>query len=151
LELDLIHRRALSLSDALRNLGRFDESREHYEHALRVRPDYQKPLQQSVVASRARRVAGRLAHYEFRWQLKGVKPGPKLEQPTWDGAHLPDKTILLYAEQGHGDTLQFIRYAAEVKRRVGKVLVQCPATLVDLVSTCAGVDFAGRVGPVPAV
>ena len=88
-------------------------------------------------------------HYEYRWQLKGVKPRPPLAQPTWDGATLPDTTILLYAEQGHGDTLQFVRYAAEVKRRVGRVLLQSPAPLVELLATCPGVDLCARTATLP--
>ena len=40
-------------------------------------------------------------------------------QPPWDGSSLSGKTILLWAEQGLGDTLQFIRYAALVKQQGG--------------------------------
>ena len=141
-----------SLSDVLRNFGRMEESRQHYEHALRLRPDYPEARFNNALWHL---VQGNLSSgwqdYEARWQLKGVKPPQKFEQPIWDGEALPQRTILLYAEQGNGDTLQFVRYAAEVKRRVGKVLVQCPKALVDLISSCPGVDFAGAVnGPFPA-
>ena len=56
-------------------------------------------------------------------------------QPLWDGAFLGGKTILLYAEQGLGDTLQFVRYARLVHERGGTVIFECPAPLVRLVQS----------------
>src|SRR5205085_2009569 len=60
----------------------------------------------------------------------------------WDGSPLEGQRILLYAEQGLGDTLQFVRYAPLVKQRGGTVLVECPASLVPLLSSCPGIDRA---------
>ncbi len=140
-----------SLSDALRNMGRLDEAREHFEHALRRSPDhpetrFNKALWHLVQGD----LPAGWPYYESRWQMKGVKPRPKSSQPTWDGAKLPDKTILLYGEQGQGDTLQFVRYAALVKRRVGTVLLECPAAQVELLKSCPGVDLAAsRDQPLP--
>ncbi len=53
---------------------------------------------------------------------------------------LKGKSVLLFAEQGLGDTLQFIRYAPLVKQRGGTVIVQCQRLLLRLLSTCAGID-----------
>ena len=50
------------------------------------------------------------------------------------------QTILLFAEQGLGDTLQFIRYAPLVKQTGATVIVQCPGPLLRLLATCAGID-----------
>jgi hypothetical protein len=58
----------------------------------------------------------------------------------WDGGDLSGKTILLDAEQGLGDTIQFIRYASIVKRCGGTVIVECPKPLLTLLEGCAGVD-----------
>jgi tetratricopeptide (TPR) repeat protein len=77
--------------------------------------------------------------YEWRWKLKKAMPRP-LHQPSWDGSELPEGTILLYAEQGLGDTLQFIRYAPLVKARVGKVLFDGPPMLKGLLASCPGID-----------
>jgi hypothetical protein len=75
--------------------------------------------------------------YEWRWRIPGVVPPPA---PAWDGTFLHGRTILLHAEQGLGDSVQFIRYAALVKGRRGRVLLQCPTVLAKLLATCTGVD-----------
>ncbi len=80
---------------------------------------------------------------EHEWRLK-CKPrsGHRVRRTFWNGDAFPERTILLHAEQGFGDTLQFIRYAPLVKRRGGRVFVLCPAPLLRLVARCPGVDLA---------
>ena len=49
---------------------------------------------------------------EYEWRLKCKEYAiPAFRQPRWDGARSKDESILLYAECGFGDTIQFIRYA----------------------------------------
>src|SRR3954452_18313337 len=60
--------------------------------------------------------------------------------PRWDGSPLEGRSILLTAEQGLGDTIQFIRYAPLVQQRGGKVLFACQKALVPLLRRCAGID-----------
>ena len=43
----------------------------------------------------------------------------------WDGCPLTEKTLLLHAEQGLGDTLQFIRYAPLLRQRGAKIVLNC--------------------------
>ena len=62
--------------------------------------------------------------------------------PRWCGEELAGRTILLCAEQGLGDILQFIRFAHLVKARGGRVLVACPDSLIRLAARCPGVDLA---------
>jgi hypothetical protein len=61
-----------------------------------------------------------LADYEWRWQIgrEPFIPRP-FQQPLWDGRPLEGRRLLLHAEQGSGDTIQFIRYAAQVKQARG--------------------------------
>jgi len=71
--------------------------------------------------------------YESRWKyehLNGVLPN--LVQPRWTGQDLTDKTILVLAEQGHGDNIQFIRFVGELASRGGRVVVQVNESLVPL-------------------
>ncbi len=72
--------------------------------------------------------------YEWRWQTENLDL-PKMSFPTakeWQGEHLAGKTILLYAEQGLGDSFQFIRYAALIAEYGAQVLVQCPVVIKAL-------------------
>ena len=75
--------------------------------------------------------------HEWRHALGQTR---RFSQPSWDGAPAPGKTVLLHAEQGLGDTLQFIRFAARVRRLVGAVIVECQPPLTRLLRTAAGID-----------
>jgi len=77
--------------------------------------------------------------YEWRWD-DDIVPPRHFKQPLWDGSYLEGGTILIYAEQGLGDNIQFIRYAPLVKERVGRVIVECPESLVRLFATVPGID-----------
>ena len=77
---------------------------------------------------------------EYEWRFR-CREHPVLAQgiPPWDGSPLDGRRILLWAEQGLGDTIQFIRYAPAVAQRGGRVIVTCPRPLVRIVATCPGV------------
>jgi tetratricopeptide (TPR) repeat protein len=78
--------------------------------------------------------------YEWRWRCRDFVTHPIEEAQGWDGTPLAGRTILLHAEQGMGDALQFIRFAPQVKRQGGSVIVACAPPLMPLLSRCAGVD-----------
>jgi tetratricopeptide (TPR) repeat protein len=70
------------------------------------------------------------------WRLKQRT----FAQPAWNGESFPGKTLLLWAEQGFGDTLMFIRYLPLVKALGGQVILRTQPALVDVAATCRGVD-----------
>jgi tetratricopeptide (TPR) repeat protein len=80
--------------------------------------------------------------YEWRWPvLHGVPLGGRPStQPVWDGSPLNGRTILLYAEQGLGDTIQFLRFAPLVRDRGGRVVVEVQPALVGVLEGCPGID-----------
>ena len=95
-----------------------------------------------------RRLAARLARIEWRWAKPGMSP-LRSPQPRWDGSKLDGRTILLYDEQGLGDTLQFVRDAAS-SQRGGKVVLRCQRSLMPLLAHTAGIDhLVARDEPLP--
>ncbi|HEY9872665.1 MAG TPA: hypothetical protein V6D12_04485, partial [Candidatus Obscuribacterales bacterium] len=67
-------------------------------------------------------------------------PSRRFSQPVWDGSNLEGRTILLHAEQGFGDTIQFIRYAPLVAGYQGRVFVECYAPLIKLFKCIPGIE-----------
>ncbi len=92
--------------------------------------------------------------YEWRFRQPGSTPR-KFEAPLWKGEPLTGPAgeplpILLYAEQGLGDTLQFVRYAPLVTGLGGRVIVECQPALAPLLGGCAGIEvFARDESPLP--
>jgi tetratricopeptide (TPR) repeat protein len=91
-------------------------------------------------------VAAGWRYYEARWELPGLdRPMPS---PRWTGAEpLAGRTLLLWAEQGFGDTLQFIRYAAPLAARGAKLLLEAPDPLVRLLAGIAPTVRRGEALP----
>ena len=81
------------------------------------------------------------AEYESRWKV-GVGDDRKFLQRRWKGEVLGGERILLYAEQGLGDTMQFVRYVPLVAARGGEVVLEVQPALHDLL---ARTDGASRV------
>lgn len=77
------------------------------------------------------------AEYEWRRKIPGFGTVP-VTGPAWDGSAARDRTILVYSEQGLGDTLQFCRYAPMLARTGAKVIVACPRKLAPLLATLDG-------------
>jgi hypothetical protein len=81
------------------------------------------------------------AEYESRWKV-GVGDDRKLLQRRWKGEPLGGERILLYAEQGLGDTMQFVRYVPLVAKLGGEVVLEVQPALHGLL---AHTDAASRV------
>ena len=79
--------------------------------------------------------------YESRWACDGfVGTLPPLDEPEWDGSDPAGKIILLRAEQGCGDAVQFARYVPLLAARGATVVLQCQPELTSLLSTLPGVS-----------
>lgn len=136
--------------DAYNNLGLcfYDQAQpqaaiQAYRQAIALQPEHADAHQNLALALL---LAGQLedgfSEYEWRWQAHGPDNHPlrQVPQPLWDGADLTGKTILLHAEQGFGDTLQFVRYAAWVAQQGGRVILECPSALVRVLTSVPGVS-----------
>ena len=90
--------------------------------------------------------------YEWRWQRDAFTSRKRdFAQPLWLGdAPLVGKTVLLHAEQGLGDSIQFCRYAREVQALGAHVLLEVPRSLMALFASLEGVSQVIEKGaPLP--
>ena len=91
---------------------------------------------------------------EYEWRLRLPELGGHaraLPMPRWQGEPLRGKSLLLTAEQGIGDALQFIRFASRLAAQGVRVVVQARAELRDLLGTAAGVAaVVDTQAPIPA-
>lgn len=77
--------------------------------------------------------------YLWRWRRKAAPPNA-IPKPEWHGEFVPTHTLLVHAEQGMGDAIQFVRYLPLVRQRVGKLYLACAPPLVSLFQSLPGVD-----------
>jgi tetratricopeptide (TPR) repeat protein len=130
-----------SLAAAASVLRKHDEAQAHYARAIELKPDladahWNRSLLWLLIGDFER---GWQA-YEWRWRCPRNLPKPPFNEPVWDGSTPNGRTILLYSEQGLGDTIHFVRYAAIVKALGGRVIVQCQRPLLPLLKSCPGID-----------
>jgi len=132
--------------------GRVADGLATYEEALRHAPgDADTHNQIGQLRLLLGDFAGGWPEYEWRWKT-GEMTLPSLDRPLWNGTPLYGQTILLVAEQGLGDSIQFVRYAAWLKQRYRcRVLFSCQPPLRQLISTCDGIDgwLNAPTDPVP--
>lgn len=90
---------------------------------------------------------------EYEWRLKVPEYPKKYREsgsPQWQGEDIAGSTILLHAEQGFGDTLQFVRYIPLVAQMGGRILLEAQPTLCKLLRQMSGVEQAIPAGsPLP--
>ena len=129
-----------NLGLALNKQGKLDEANACYRRALELKPGYADAhVNQSMLWLLTGDFPRGWPEYQWRWKAKPSECRD-FSQPLWDGQPLEGRTILLHAEQGRGDTIQFVRYAALVKQRGAVVIVECPRPLLSLLTSCAGID-----------
>jgi len=116
-----------NLGFAMQTIGLLNEAVALWNTVLRTSPcDAEAHLNLSLVELLRGDFQAGWANYEWRWQ---VFPKGQLGRPRWRGEPLLGKRILLHAEQGLGDTLQFLRYVRLVQSARGEVVLEVPVRL----------------------
>lgn len=129
-----------NLGYILTQLGKLEEALACYDTAINLRPDFaQAHWNRAEALLLSGDFSRGFTEYEWRWQVYDPQKLPNFQTPLWDGSHLAGKTILLYAEQGLGDTIQFIRYVSLVQERGGRVIAACLPSQVRLLTTVPGI------------
>lgn len=141
-----------NLGHILRDKGKLDEALASYRQALVLKPDFIEAHHSLAMLLLLRgEFPQGWQEYEWRWRVPGVRTPRAVTRPLWTGEPLAGRTILLHAEQGLGDTLQFVRFARQVKAcGAGRLLLECARTCARLMKQCDGIDgLCVRDEPLP--
>jgi tetratricopeptide (TPR) repeat protein len=126
---------------ALKNSRRIDEAIAVYREILQVAPGFEETRWNLGIALLLKGdFASGWREYESRRKIRCVLGVRDFPQPCWTGEALAGRTILLHAEQGLGDAIQFIRYVPLVRQAGGKVIVLCYPPLRRLFANQLGID-----------
>jgi Flp pilus assembly protein TadD len=131
-----------NLGNALTDKGQTEEAIAAHRQAVALQPDsaeFHGNLALTLLLSRRFKDGWR--EYEWRWKTKDAPhPRQNFDQPAWDGTPLNGRTILITAEQGFGDAIQFVRYVPLLAKLGGSVIFQCAAELIRLMRCVTGMD-----------
>jgi tetratricopeptide (TPR) repeat protein len=137
-----------NLGDALLGQQRLDDAIDLYRRALAFRGDAAMTHWNLAIAllMKGDFLEG-WREYEWRWKVHaGELKRPDFPQPAWEGEELSGRRILLYSEQGFGDSIQFVRYLPMVAERGGKIILQAPRALCPVFESLRKAEIipAGR-------
>jgi tetratricopeptide (TPR) repeat protein len=150
LEIEPGHDRAhLNLGAVFQRRGELAFAIEHFERALETTADSAAAhYNRAVILLSLGKFAAAWDDFEWRAKLPGF-PMRAVSGPLWDGSPPRDKTLLLHAEQGLGDTLQFIRYLPMAIERCPRTLIQVQPQLLPLLEQAGFVGLVSADEPSP--
>src|SRR5438067_1812247 len=140
----------VNLGIVLHALKRDQEALESFDKALALKPGDADALYQRgnalMALGRAQDAVGAFGEfrrgfekYEWRWRRSGMPSGRGYGRPLWLGEYpIERRTILLHAEQGLGDTIQFVRYVPMLARAGAKVVLEVQPQLKALLGQIEG-------------
>lgn len=120
--------------------GKYNEAMDYYKKAISIDNEYAEAHWNIALLNL---MFGNFTEgwkeYEWRWKLGNLAIKRTFDKPQWEGSDINGKTILIYTEQGFGDTIQFIRYVPLIAKRGAKVIVECEKELVTLLQNVEGI------------
>jgi Flp pilus assembly protein TadD len=121
----------------LYHLGQYNDALANFETSIRLLPNYSKSYHNlSIIKLLLGQYGEGWKLYEWRWQSGEMIDNRTRSQPLWLGKEsVAGRTILLHAEQGLGDTIQFCRYAPLVEQLGASVVLKVQKPLVRLLKT----------------
>lgn len=142
----------VSLGYILTRLGRLNEAALACEAAIRLRPDFaQAHWNLSIALLLSGDLTRGFAEYEWRKQHARYRADfPALPGPVWSGADPAGQTILVRAEQGFGDAIQFVRYLPLLRAAGGNPILMCAPSLVPLFQSMSGAQAVSWTARPPA-
>jgi tetratricopeptide (TPR) repeat protein len=130
-------------------LGNLDAAIQHHRRATELAPDSHQAHVNLATAFLTRfDLDEGFAALERRLALPQM-PRPNLTAPRWRGEPLEGRRLLVTAEQGLGDIIQFARFLPDLGSFGGEVVVECPDELTRLFAILPGVAACTRLGDLP--
>ena len=140
-------------ASALAAAGRFMDALACFNAAIAIDPQCAEAHHRaSLIRLRSGDFKNGWRDYEWRWRTQWAPQVRRVNAPLWRGEPIGGKTILLLAEQGYGDTIQFIRYVPIVAALGAKVILDVPPPLQEIALGMDGVAAVLRTdAPAPRV
>jgi Flp pilus assembly protein TadD len=139
--------------DALFEIKQFEEALASFDHAIRLQPDYADAhLNEALCRMLIGDFDRGWEKYEWRWGNTLLASAKRnFVQPLWLGSgDISGKTILLHAEQGFGDTIQFCRYVPLVAARGARIILEVQEPLHELLNSLIGaIQIVSKDAPLP--
>ena len=136
----------VGLANVLEDSQRFEDALVSYDDAIEIAPDDPEArFARSLALLRRGDFANGWREYDWRWKTKAFHM-PDFAAPLWKGEPLCDRMILIHAEQGLGDTIQFMRYLPLVQAAGGNVIFAVDSRLRRLMANASGVDRLAMLG-----
>jgi tetratricopeptide (TPR) repeat protein len=126
----------LSLGTAHQALGAHAPAVRAFDQALRLRPDLASAHMNRALAWLAQRNFAR-GLPEYEWRLQTMAQPVIQTLPRWHGEPIDQRTLLIHAEQGFGDTLQFVRFVPLAAQRAARVVLEVQPSLLPLLAAAA--------------
>jgi Flp pilus assembly protein TadD len=141
----------LNLGNLLSETGRHDEGVHHLRACARFHPDLAEAhYNLGMALLRLGDFRQGFAEYEWRWRTPGfTSPVRHARIKDWDGRPFAGKSLLVHAEQGLGDTIQFLRFVPLAASLGDKVTLEVQPPLARLLKATAGVDRLITAGTTP--
>lgn len=144
----------MNIANTLRDQGRHEEALPVYRQALAAQPERADlHFNRSLSLLALGRLQEGWPEYEWRWKAARLgKVRRDFGRPQWMGdGDIAGRTVLVHAEQGLGDTLQFSRYVPLLAQRGARVVLEVQPPLLELMRSLPGVDLLLQEGdPLPA-
>jgi tetratricopeptide (TPR) repeat protein len=142
----------VNLGNLLQRQGYIEESLAAYRRAISLRPDLAiAHVYRGFVLLLKGDFPEGWREFEWRWHTNEFRNRQRdFAQPCWDGSELHGKRILVHAEGGLGDAIQFVRYLPEIARRGGRVVLEATSQLRRLLADMPDIsEFVATGEPLP--
>lgn len=148
-----LHDARVALASCLQSIGYLNEALAACEAVLQMEPNHAEAhWNRALLLLLQGKYAEGWQEYEWRWKKRHfTSPKRDFPKPQWHSEPLTGKTILIHAEQGFGDTLQFCRYLPLLAASATQVVFECHPPLAVVMATLGpGINIVPMGQPLPS-